>query len=55
MRELVLVADQRLSRRNLLVSAATLALLAQAMGPLAPPASAAAPTLAYGHGYTGGY
>lgn len=43
-----------ISRRTLLVSA-SLVLLTPAVRPLPVPAAAAAPTMTYGHGYTGGY
>jgi len=50
-----MVVGEPVSRRTLLIGTAGLVLLAPAVRPLAPTATAAAPTFTYGHGYTGGY
>jgi hypothetical protein len=46
---------EAVSRRTLLITSASVVLLAPVMKPLAPKAMATVPTMTYGHGYTGGY
>ena len=46
---------EAVSRRTLLVTSASVVLLAPVLKPLTPTAMATVPTMTYGHGYTGGY